>query len=116
TLAAHLSLSSAEGFSTALPAGLSICRTDAGTGACIGAKGSSLTFAAEPGEFVTLAVHVGHQRTTIPFDPMANRLYVHFRQDGRTVAEASVPVCSVDAAGCDGEGVIEQSAQLKTAR
>lgn len=115
-LAAHLALSSAEGLSKALPAGLSICRTDAGTGACIGAKGSSVAFTAEAGEFVTLAAYVGPQGTAIPFDPAANRLYIHFRQDGRTVGAASVPVCSVDAAGCGGEGMSEQSAQMTTAQ
>ncbi|MFC3727505.1 hypothetical protein ACFOQK_29545, partial [Mesorhizobium sediminum] len=46
TLTAELSLSPVAGAASALPAGMSICRTDPATSTCIGARASSVSFEA----------------------------------------------------------------------
>src|SRR5690606_33409293 len=46
TLTAELSLSPVAGAASAMPAGMSICRTDPATSTCIGARATSVTFEA----------------------------------------------------------------------
>jgi subtilisin family serine protease len=114
TLQASLST---EG-SAATPASsrLSICRTNSETGECLGARGATVTFTAEPGELVTFAVHAAGVGAAIPLDLSANRLHVHFRQGATTVGTASMPVCTAGAAGCDTADSAKQSAELLIAR
>ncbi len=100
TLTAELSLSPVAGAASALPAGMSICRTDPATSTCIGARASSVTFEAASNMPVTLAAFVEHQGSEIAYDP-ATRLYVHFRQGSAVVGTASVSVCTIGTDGCE---------------
>jgi subtilisin family serine protease len=100
TLTAELSLSPVAGAASALPAGMSICRTDPATSTCIGARATSVTFEAASNTPVTFAAFVDHQGSEIAYDP-ATRLYVHFRQGSAVVGTASVSVCTVGTDGCE---------------
>ncbi len=109
TLTAELSLSPVGGAASALPAGMSICRTDPATSTCIGARASSVTFEAASNMPVTFAAFVEHQGGEIAYDP-ATRLYVHFRQGSAVIGTASVSVCTIGKEGC--EAGPRQSASL----
>ncbi|MGQ3154645.1 S8 family serine peptidase [Neoaquamicrobium sediminum] len=100
TLTAELSLSPVAGAASALPAGMSICRTDPATSTCIGTRASSVTFEAASNTPVTFAAFVDHQNSEIAYDP-ATRLYVHFRQGSAVVGTASVSVCTIGTDGCE---------------
>lgn len=100
TLTAELSLSPVAGAASALPAGMSICRTDPATSTCIGTRATSVTFEAASNTPVTFAAFVDHQGSEIAYDP-ATRLYVHFRQGSAVVGTASVSVCTVGTDGCE---------------
>ncbi len=100
TLTAELSLSPVAGAASALPAGMSICRTDPATSTCIGARASSVTFEAASNPPVPSAAYVDHQGGEIAYDP-ATRLYVHFRQGSAVVGTASVSVCTIGTDGCE---------------
>ncbi|TYR37211.1 hypothetical protein FY036_00125, partial [Mesorhizobium microcysteis] len=84
TLTASLSLATQDGTATQLPVGLSICRTDAATGDCIGARGPTVTFTADTGELVTFAAFVSHKQTDVPLDAAPAGLIVNFTSNGET--------------------------------
>lgn len=89
-LTAELSLLSADGASVAMPVGLSICRTDALSGACIGSRATSIVFDAKPDEVITFAVFASGRDRASALDAGKGRLQVHFRQGDDMVGTANL--------------------------
>jgi subtilisin family serine protease len=66
---------------TALPIALTICETEAATGACRGGPGPSVTTTIDAGATATFGLFVTGQGT-VPFDPTTNRIFVRFKDAG----------------------------------
>ena len=75
---------SLETGAAALPANLSLCRTDPDTGACSGDIGAQTTLTYAEGEFATFAVFV-EPTDTIAADPVANRIFIRFRDSAGNI-------------------------------
>jgi hypothetical protein len=67
--------------SVTLPLVLSICETNAATGACLSGPASSTTSSVSAGATPTYSIFVTGNGT-VPFDPAANRIFVEFRDGG----------------------------------
>jgi hypothetical protein len=64
-----------------LPLALSICETNPGTGACLGAPASSVTTSIAAGATPTFAIFTA-ATGNVPFDPANNRIFVRFVDAG----------------------------------
>jgi hypothetical protein len=71
-----------------LPIAVSLCETNPVTGACLGPAASSVTTQIDAGETPTFGVFVA-AAGTVPFDPVANRIFVRFRDAGGVTRGAS---------------------------
>ena len=73
-----------------LPVGITVCRTNPITGACLDAPGGSVTTQINGGHTPTFAVFV-KGNGVVPFDPAHNRIFVRFK-DGNGVTRDSTSV------------------------
>ncbi|MBX9465354.1 MAG: S8 family serine peptidase [Aquamicrobium sp.] len=87
---AELSFVSADGVSTPVPAGLSICRTHASNGTCVGVKSTSVVFDAEPDRVITFAAFASSRENVSALQSGHSVLQVRFRQGDNTVGTASL--------------------------
>src|SRR5690606_14650443 len=95
---------SPDGAAEALPAGLSICRTDPASGACLGRRATSIAFDAEPGEVTTFAAFADDGEEAGALVQREGRLHVRFRQGDRIVGSASLPSCAANEMDCATRG------------
>lgn len=71
---------------------LEICRTDAGTGACLTGRAASQTLTLNNGETATFGVFVRGNGTAIANDPRFNRVFTRFTVGGNERGATSVAV------------------------
>ena len=91
-LTAVLSVVSADGVSIPVPAGLSICRTDASSGTCVGVKATSVVFDAEPDRVITFAAFASSREDVSALQSGHGVLQVRFRQGNDTIGTASLEI------------------------
>ena len=83
---------SADTGNAVLPVTLSVCETDAGSGACLAPPAASLITQVGGGATPTFSVF-SDLASTIGFDPLANRVFVRFRDaDGNLRGGTSVAI------------------------
>ncbi|NRC54037.1 hypothetical protein [Neoaquamicrobium sediminum] len=87
-----LSVVSADGVSIPVPAGLSICRTDASSGTCVGVKATSVVFDAEPDRVITFAAFASSREDVSALQSGHGVLQVRFRQGNDTIGTASLEI------------------------
>lgn len=92
SVTAELSFVSADGVSIPARAGLSICRTDASSGTCVGVKATSMVFDAEPDRVITFAVFASSRENVSALQFGHGVLQVRFRQGDDTIGTASLEI------------------------
>jgi len=91
----------AIGASTApVPIGLTLCRTNPSTGACLSPPTASpISFTATSNTSFTFAGFVTYAGTPVPLDPANKRIFIHFSEVSTNVGSASVAVTTVPPGG-----------------
>jgi len=74
-----------------LPLGVTVCRTNPVTGACIAPPSSSVVATMGAGVTATFSIFVKGTGVAIPFDPASKRIFVRFK-DGSNITRGSTSV------------------------
>ncbi|GEM_PF-755340 len=99
----------AIGASTApVPIGLTLCRTNPSTGACLSPPTASpISFTATSNTSFTFAGFASYSGTPVPLDPANKRIFIHFSEGSTSVGSASVAVTTVPPGGGASHAALE---------